>query len=174
VATGTLPEAQIVTEIQRVIRETDPRLVIMESKTMSDHLSIALFPPKMAAILLGVFGGLALILACTGLYGTVAFSVSRRTREMGIRLSLGADAGKVVGMVLRGAMGLVLVGAVIGLLLSLGLAQAVKGFLYGVEALDPIAFLGVPLVLGAVALVAAFVPARRASRINPVQALKSE
>ena len=174
VATGTIPEAQIVTELRRVARELDPRLVIMESKTMSEHLSIALFPPRMAALLLGVFGALALILASTGLYGTVAFSVSRRTREMGIRLSLGADAGKVVGMVLRGAMGLVAVGMVIGLVLSLGLAQAIRGFLYGVGAMDPVTFLGVPALLAAVALVAAFVPARRASRVNPIQALKSE
>jgi ABC-type antimicrobial peptide transport system permease subunit len=128
----------------------------------------------MAAILLGVFGGLALILASTGLYGIVAFSVSRRTREMGIRLSLGANAGEVVGMVLRGAMGLVAVGVAIGVVLSLGLAQAIRGYLYGVGAMDPVTFVGVPLLLGAVALVAAFVPARRASRINPVQALKSE
>jgi len=174
VATGTLPEAQIVAELQRITRETDSRLVVMEAKTMSDHLSIALFPPKMAALLLGVFGALALILACTGLYGTVAFSVSRRTREMGIRLSLGADAGKVIAMVLKGAMSLVLVGTIIGVLLSLGLAQAIRGFLYGVGALDPVTFLGVPLLLGGVAFVAALVPARRASRVNPVQALKSD
>ncbi|MBT8397242.1 MAG: ABC transporter permease, partial [Gemmatimonadetes bacterium] len=174
IATGSIPEAQIVAELQRMAREVDSRLVVMEAKTISDHLAIALFPPKMGAILLGVFGGLALILACTGLYGTVAFSVSRRTREMGIRLSLGADTGKVVFMVLRGAMGLVLIGAVIGLVLSLGLAQAVKQFLYGVGALDPVTFLGVPLILCGVALVAAFVPARRASRVDPVRALKSE
>lgn len=174
VATGTLPEAQIVTELLRIVREVDPRLVVMESKTVSDHLSIALFAPKMAALLLGVFGALALILASTGLYGTVAFSVSRRTKEMGIRLSLGADAGKVVAMVLRGAMGLVAVGAVIGILLSLGLGQAIGGFLYGVSARDPVTFIGVPLILGGVAAVAAFVPARRASRVDPVRALKSE
>lgn len=174
VATGNIPEAQIVTELRRVARELDPRFVIMESKTVSEHLSIALFPPRMAALLLGVFGALALILASTGLYGTVAFSVSRRTREMGIRLSLGADAGQVVGMVLRGAMGLVGVGAVLGVVLSLGLAQAIRGFLYGVGAMDPVTFLGVPVILATVALVAAFVPARRASRVNPVQALKSE
>lgn len=174
VATGSIPEAQIVTELRRVARELDPRFVIMESKTMSEHLSIALFAPRMAALLLGVFGALALILASTGLYGTVAFSVSRRTREMGIRLSLGADAGKVVAMVLRGAMGLVGVGVVIGVILSLGLAQAIRGFLYGVGAMDPITFLGVPLILAGVGLFAAFVPARRASKVNPVQALKSE
>ena len=176
IATGSVTEAQIVAELRRVARDLDPRFVVMESKTVSDHLSIALFPPKIAAILLGVFGGLALILASTGLYGIVAFSVSRRTREMGIRLSLGADSGQVVLMVLRGAMGLVLVGTVIGLVLSLGLAQLIEagGFLYGIGALDPVTFLGVPLILAGVALVAAFVPARRASRVDPVQALKSE
>jgi ABC-type antimicrobial peptide transport system permease subunit len=174
VATGTIPESQIVAELQRIAREVDSRVIVMESKTVSDHLSIALFPPRMAALLLGVFGGLALILACTGLYGTVAFSVSRRTREMGIRLSLGAEAGKVVSMVLRGAMSLVIVGTVIGVVLSLGLAQAIQGFLYGVGALDPVTFLGVPMILVGVALVAALVPARRASRVDPVQALKSE
>ncbi len=174
IATGSIPEAQIVAELQRVARELDPRLVVMEAKTLTDHFSIALFPPKMGAILLGVFGGLALILACTGLYGTVAFSVSRRTREMGIRLSLGADAGKVIGMVLRGAMGLVLMGTLIGVILSLGLAQAIKRYLYGIGPLDPVTFLGVPLILAGVALVAAFVPARRASRVDPVKALRSE
>ena len=87
---------------------------------------------------------------------------------------MGADAGKVVFMVLRGAMGLVLIGAVIGLVLSLGLAQAVKQFLYGVGALDPVTFIGVPVILACVALVAAFVPARRASRVDPVRALRSE
>jgi len=157
-----------------VVRDVDPRFIIMESKTVSDHLSIAMFPPRMAAILLGVFGALALILATTGLYGTVAFSVSRRSREMGIRLSLGADAGAVVRMVLRGAMGLVAVGALIGIILSLGVAQAVRGFLYGIEALDPVAFVGVPAVLIAVAFLAALVPARRASKVNPVQAMRSE
>ena len=93
---------------------------------------------------------------------------------MGIRLSLGADAGSVVSMVLKGAMGLVAVGAVLGWALSLGLAQTVRVFLYGIATLDPVTFIGVPLVLGMVALVAALIPARRASRINPVNALRSD
>lgn len=174
VARGTLPEAQIAGQLRRVIREVDPRLVLMESKTVSEHLSIALFPPKMAALFLAIFGGLALILASTGLYGAVAFNVSRRSREMGIRMSLGADASKVVGMVLKGALSLVAVGAGIGLVLSVGLAQLIRGFLYGIGAMDPLTFIGVPLFLAAVAIVAALMPARRASRINPVVALKSE
>jgi predicted permease len=174
VASGDVPEAQIVGELRRLVREVDPRLVLMEAKTMSEHLALALFPPRMAALILGVFGGLALILATTGLYGTVAYSVSRRSREVGIRMSLGADAGSVVWMVLKGAMGLVALGAVLGWALSLGLAQAVRSFLYGVAALDPVTFTGVPLILGAVALAATLVPARRASRVNPVRALKAE
>ena len=128
----------------------------------------------MAALLLGVFGGLALILATTGLYGTVAYSVSRRNREMGIRMSLGADANQVVAMVLKGAMGLVAVGAVLGWILSLGLASAIQQFLYGIGAMDPATFIGVPIILCGVALVAALVPARRASRVNPGNALGSE
>ena len=174
VARGDLPEAQIVGHLRQLVQDVDTRLIIMEAKTMSEHLAIALFPPRMAALLLGVFGALALILATTGLYGTVAYSVSRRSREMGIRLSLGADAGSVVAMVLKGAMALVAVGAVLGWALSLGLAQTVRVFLYGITALDPATFIGVPLVLGGVAFVAALIPARRASRINPVTALKSD
>jgi len=174
VARGTIPDAEITGQLRRVIRDLDPRLVIMETKTMAEHLSVQLFPPRAAAGFLGAFGLLALILATTGLYGTVAFNVSKRTREMGIRISLGADAGKVVGMVLRSAMGLVVVGGSVGLILSLGLAQGVRTFLYGTSAFDPVTFLGVPAILLGVAALAAFLPARRASRVNPVQALKTE
>jgi predicted permease len=174
VATGTIPEAQIAGQLRALVRDLDPRLVLMESKTVSEHLSIALFPPRMAALLLAIFGGLALILASTGLYGAVAFNVSRRAREMGIRMSLGADARGVIRMILGSALGLVAVGATIGLFLSAGLAQLIQGFLYGIGALDPVTFIGVPLFLAAVALLAALVPARRASRVNPVEALKSD
>jgi len=174
IARGSVPDAQIAGQLRRMIQETDPGLVIMETKTMEEHLSVQLFPPRAAAGLLGVFGLLALILATTGLYGTVAFTVAKRTREMGIRLSLGADAGQVVGMVLRNALGLVVTGGMVGLILSLGLGRVVSGYLYGTSAIDPVTFIGVPALLLGVAALAAFVPARRASRVNPVQALKSE
>jgi len=174
VARGTVPDAQIASQLRRAIRGVDPGLVIMESKTMPGHLSVQLYPARTAAGLLGAFGLLALILASTGLYGTVAFAVSRRTREMGIRISLGADARQVMGMVLKGAMGLVAFGGVIGLVLGLGLSKVVSGFLYGISAMDPVTFIGVPAVLLGAAALAAFLPARRASRVNPVQALKSD
>jgi ABC-type antimicrobial peptide transport system permease subunit len=93
---------------------------------------------------------------------------------MGIRISLGADARQVMGMVLKGAMGLVAFGGVMGLVLGLGLSQVVSGFLYGISAMDPVTFIGVPAVLLGAAALAAFLPARRASRVNPVQALKSD
>ena len=174
VARGGVPDAQIVAQLRDLVEQVDSRLLVMEAKTMKEHLAFALFPPRIAALLLGVFGGLALILATTGLYGAVAFSVSRRSREMGIRMSLGASARRVVTSVLRGAMSLVAVGVVIGLALSVLLAHGVQGFLYGMDAVDPVTFLAVPLVLGGVALVAALVPARRASRVDPVRALKAE
>ena len=174
VARGGIPEAQIVGELRRTVREVDPRLVIMDSKTMTEHLSVMLFPPRMAALLLGVFGLLALVLASTGLYGVVAFTVSRRVREVGIRMSLGADSGSVIKMVLKGAMALVLIGSIIGLTITAGLTQLIAQFLYGVSAIDPVTFLGVPLVMVGVALLAAFLPARRASRVDPVVALRSE
>jgi macrolide transport system ATP-binding/permease protein len=174
VARGGVPEAQIVGELRRVAREVDPRLVIMDSKTMTEHLSVMLFPPRMAALMLGVFGLIALVLASTGLYGVVAFTVSRRGREVGIRMSLGADAGSVIRMVLKGAMALVLIGGAIGLTLTVGLTRLISQFLYGVSGTDPITFLGVPLVLAAVALLAAFLPARKASKVDPVVALRSE
>jgi putative ABC transport system permease protein len=141
---------------------------------MTEHLSVMLFAPRMAALLLGVFGILALVLTSTGLYGVVAFTVSRRVREVGIRMSLGADSGSVIKMVLKGAMTLVLIGGVIGLALTVGLTQLISQFLYGVSGTDPITFLGVPAVLAGVALLAAFLPARRASRVDPVEALRAE
>jgi ABC-type antimicrobial peptide transport system permease subunit len=157
-----------------MIQEVNPDLVIMETKTMEEHLAIQLFPARAAAGLLAVFGLLALILATTGLYGTVAFTVSKRTREMGIRLSLGADASGVVQMVLRGAMGLVFTGGILGIILSAGLGQVVAGFLFGTSGMDPLTFIFVPALLFGVAALAAFLPARKASKVNPVQALKSE
>lgn len=174
IARGSVPDAQIAGQLRRVIQEVDPGLVIMETKTMAEHLAIQLFPARAAAALLGAFGLVALILATTGLYGTVAFNVAKRTREMGIRLSLGADASQVVGMVLRGALGLVVFGGVLGLILSLGLGRAVSGFLFGTGGTDLVTFLTVPAILVGVAALAAWVPARRASRVDPVQALKSE
>lgn len=121
-----------------------------------------------------VMGVLALVLACIGLYGMVSYGVSQRGREMGIRLALGADRQSVVQLVLKGGLTLVAVGGGVGIMASVGLGQLVERFLLGVGGLDPLALLAAPLVLGAVAITATYVPARRASRVDPVQALRSE
>ena len=141
---------------------------------MNEHLALMLFPPRMAALLLAVFGGLALLLSAIGIYGVVSHSVSRRTRELGIRMSLGASAGDVVRMAVGGGMRLVLLGGLAGTVLAAGLTWAIADFLYGISARDVGTFVGIPLLLGAVALLAAWVPARRASRVDPVRALRSE
>ena len=137
-------------------------------------MGLLLFAPRMAALLLSVFGILALVLAGVGLYGLVSYAVSRRTREMGIRISLGADTVKVVNMVMGGGMKLVLVGGIIGMALSASVTWLLSGYLYGIGALDLVTFFGIPLLLGGVALGAAYVPARRASRVDPVESLRSE
>ena len=155
-------------------RRIDPELLIYETKTMERHLGVMLLPHRLSALVVGTFGGLALLLATIGLYGVVSYAVATRSREVGIRMSLGADPRSVVRLLMRGGMKLVAVGGVIGLVLSALSAQLLGGLLYGVKASDPIAFGLVPVVLGAVALLAAWIPARRASSVNPVQALKAE
>ncbi len=174
VARGRAAPAAIAGMLRQVVRDTNPRLLIMETKTMEENLSVVLFPARMAALLLGAFGALALCLATIGLYGVVSFAVSRRTHEVGIRMSLGADAGAVIRMILRGAMSVVAVGGLLGLAAAYGLAQLIGQFLVGTEPGDPVTLIGVPLLLGTVAVLAAFIPARRASRVDPVVALRRD
>jgi putative ABC transport system permease protein len=155
-------------------RQMDPEIMIIKSYTMARHLAVMLLPRQLGAFVVSGFAVLALLLACIGLYGLVSYAVARRAREVGIRLSLGAESGEVVWMLTRGGMRLVLVGGVIGLGVSAVVAQALARLLYGIPTLDPVTFLGVPLVLGGVALLASWIPARRASRVDPVTALRSE
>lgn len=174
VARGQPAPEEITAMLRRMVREVNPSLVIMDALTMEENVGVILFPARMAALLLGVFGMLAMTLATIGLYGAVSFSVAQRTHEMGIRMSLGAKPGSVVAMVLRGAMGVVLIGGGFGLAGAFGFAQLIQAVLFGVGPGDPVTIIGVPLLLGGVAALAAWIPARRASRLNPVQALKYE
>jgi ABC-type antimicrobial peptide transport system permease subunit len=125
-------------------------------------------------VLMLIFGGSALVLAAIGIYGLMAFSVEQRTREIGIRIALGAASSDVQNMVIAQGMLLVLIGAFIGVGASLGLTRFLVSFLYGVTALDPMVFIAVPILLAAVALGAMWLPARRASRVDPIQALRCE
>ena len=171
---GGAESERILAAARQVLDELDADMVVMEAKTINEHLAIMLFPPRMAALLLGVFGGLALLLAAIGIYGVVSYSVSKRTRELGIRMSMGATARDVVTLALSGGMRLVFIGGGVGVLLAIGVTWAVQRFLYGIGTGDLVTFAAIPMLLGGVAFLAAIVPARRASLVSPVDALKSE
>jgi predicted permease len=161
-------------ELVREARGLDPSVIVYDMQTMEEHLASRLLGRSLGAQVIGAFALLAMLLASIGLYGVVSYSVARRTREVGIRLSLGAETGAVVWMLTRGGLRLVALGAGIGLLFAGLLSQFLSRFLFGVPALDPLTFVGVPLFLGGVALLASWIPAMRAARVNPVGALRSE
>jgi ABC-type antimicrobial peptide transport system permease subunit len=142
--------------------------------TLRDANSIVLFPQRVAAIVTGALGTIGLLLASVGLYGIIAYSVSRRTREIGIRLALGARGSGVMGMIVGEGMRLATVGVVVGLLLAAGAARLIAGFLFSVSPLDTPTYIGMSLVFVAVALLASYLPARRAATADPMIILRSE
>jgi predicted permease len=156
------------------IREVDPDVFAIRAGTMEQHLAVMSLPMKLGAVALAAFALLALVMASVGLYGTVSYAVSQRSREVGIRLSLGADGGSVTRLLLWSGLRLVVIGAAVGLVLAFVLARLLEGLLLGVAALDPLTFAAVPVVLMAVAVLAAWVPARRAGRADPIAALRAE
>jgi predicted permease len=160
--------------MQREMRNLDPTLPLYEVKTLTEHMKIPLFPARMAAGALGSFGLLALVLAAVGIYGVMSYVVAGRTREIGLRMALGAQTGNVRRLILRQGMTLALIGSAIGLAVAFAATRMLKSVLYGVNAVDPMTFLGVTVLLGTVALLACWVPARRASRVDPMIALRAE
>jgi len=174
VARGELPADEMAARVRDEARRIDPDVFLSDVGTMADHLAYILFLPRMAAAMLSAVGVLALLLASIGLYGMVSYSVARRTREMGIRQALGAEAAQVVAMVMRSGMKVVALGGAVGIAAALGLGAVVQRFLIGVGAADPAALVAAPLVLAAVAAVATWLPARRVSRVDPVGALRSD
>jgi predicted permease len=172
VVAGDGDEKVLLGDVRRAIDATDPNVPIFDIKTMSEHLSIMLFLARMGAILLAAFGGLGLILASMGLYGVVAASVARRTREVGIRMAIGAQRGDVLRLVVREGMILTGTGLAIGFGLALLGTTLLHGLLYGIAPSDPLTFVGVAGILGGVALVANLIPARRATEVDPLVALR--
>ena len=160
--------------VQREAQAIDANLPVNNVRTMDRHLGIALMPARLTGMALGLFGALGLLLAAVGMYGVMAFSVSQRTREIGIRMATGADASDVIALVMRQGLTLVIVGTVVGLLASLAAARALASVLYGGGAFDALTFVGVPLLLISVAALATFVPARRAARVDPAVTLRAE
>ena len=162
----------ILTAVQRELRSIDPQLDVNDARTGATVVDQALFMAKMGVGLLSVFGLLGLTLASVGLYGIIAYSVGQRRREIGVRVALGAAQGSVLRMIIRQGMTLVASGVVVGLGACLLLAPALTKLLYGVSPADPISLLTASSVLFAVALVACYLPARRASRMDPLAALR--
>ena len=160
--------------LRDLVHALDPQLPPAVTATLEDDMRIVLLPAQAGAALLGSFGLLALMLASTGIYGVASYSVAQRTREIGVRAALGATSRDVMRLVLAQSMRTVAVGLILGLAAALGLARIVASQLYGVGAADPATFGLTPLVLISVALVAVLVPARRATRVDPMVALRSE
>jgi predicted permease len=173
VRTSGDPE-QLIPTVRREVQSIERNLPLTNARSMAELLRTSLFPARMGAILLGVFGLLALVLASVGLYGVMAYSVSRRTREIGIRMALGAQSGDVLRLVLRESLMLVAVGVLLGLIVAFAATRLLAGFLYGVSPTDPAAFIGIAALLAVVALIASLVPARRAAKVDPLVAFRYE
>ena len=160
--------------VRREVQALDPNLAVTNLQTLSDVVAASLFAARMGAVLLAVFGFLALVLAAIGLYGVMSYAVSRRTREIGIRMALGAGKGDVLRLVLKEGLALVGTGVAAGLIVAVAATRLLTSFLFGVSPLDATTFAAIPLVLALVALLASYLPARRAARVDPIIALRYE
>ncbi len=169
-------DAALFDVIRREVRAVAPGVPIFTVRSFRQHLdtSVQLWTVRVGAAMFSIFGGLALILAIVGVYGVKAYSVARRTREIGIRMALGAEPGEVLRMILRESLVMALSGVALGFLLALGIGRAFGSMLYQVSPVDPVAFTLAPLVLIATALLACWLPARKASRVNPIVALRTD
>ena len=164
----------VLTEMRQILREMDPGLAVLEVETIREHLALSLFPVRLSAGALGLLGLVGALLAAVGVYGVVAFAVARRTREIGIRMAIGADRSSVIKMVLTQGMRLIGIGAVIGVGLSLAFTRVLGAMLYGVSSTDAVAFVLAVLALGAIGVLANVIPALRAAHVEPSSALRSE
>jgi predicted permease len=174
IARSRLNSADALQVLRNAVRDLDPTIALYATGTLTQQLDLPLFPARMAAGALGAFGLLALILAATGIYGVMAYAVARRTREIGIRMAIGASQSQVLGLMGRRALMLIGSGTAVGLGLALVVARLLQQILYGVEPTDPITYATVFLLILTIAAVACLVPAVRAVRINPVSALRQE
>ena len=170
VRAATDPQKLLVV-LRNEVQQLEPHMPIY-SALMTEKMKVPLLPARAAALLFGIFGLLALALAAIGIYGVMSYAVSRRTHEIGIRMALGASASDVLRLAIGQGMILALIGVVIGLSVAVALTQSMKSFLFGVSATDPLTYIGVAALLVGVALLACYIPARRATRINPMVALR--
>ena len=165
---------RLVSTLRQEVTALDPNIAIFESGTMKSHLGVMLFPYRAAAWVSALLGAFGLLLSSIGLFGVVAFSVARRTRELGIRLAIGAEPIVVTRMVMGEQLRIIGISLTLGFFIALGLARALSSVVFGIMWADPVTFIFVPVALGSVALVASYLPAARATRINPSVALRED
>ena len=171
---GSIAPSSLLGPIRDAIHAVDPLMNARELRSMNDMLSDTMVRPRFQAWLLTTFGGLALILAAVGIYGVIAYAVSQRTSEIGLRLALGAPRASVVSLILQRGMAPVIVGLAIGLVAAVAFSRVMTGLLYGVSPTDASTLVAVTILLSAVAVAAAYMPARRAARLDPISALRSD
>jgi ABC-type antimicrobial peptide transport system permease subunit len=160
--------------VQKEVAAVDPEQPAYQIRTMDEVVEGSLVGRRLAMLLLSIFSGAALLLAAVGIYGIMAYWASQRSNEMGIRRALGAQKGDVLGLVVGQGVKLTLIGVGIGIIGALALTRSLSSLLYGVKPTDPPTFIAVSLILTAVALVASYIPARRATRVDPMVALRYE
>jgi ABC-type antimicrobial peptide transport system permease subunit len=160
--------------MRQLVTSMNPSLPIVTAQTLEDSVALGLVPQRVAASVTASLGLVGLLLAAIGIYGVTAYWVTRRTHEIGIRLAMGAQRADIVGMVLRQGLSLAAIGSAIGLAIAAGASQLLAVFLFGVPPMDPLAFGGAAVLFAAVALAACYVPARRATKVDPLIALRCE
>jgi putative ABC transport system permease protein len=171
---ATAEPAVLVPALREAVWSLDPDLALSGIEPLDQTLSDSLARPRFTTVLLGVFAGLAVLLASIGIHGLLGYAVVQRTRELGIRLALGAPRHRLLGEIVGHGVALTLIGVGLGLLGAFGLTRLLRGLLFGVAPTDPAIFAATPLILAGVAVVASCLPARRATRVDPMIALRSE
>jgi putative ABC transport system permease protein len=161
-------------DLQHAVWEVDKDLPVPGAETVDHHLAYLMAEPRLYTLLLGVFAGVALILASVGIYGVMSYSVTERRHEIGIRMALGAERRDVLALVVKQGLMLALIGVAIGLAAAFALTRVMSSLLYGVSASDPVTFAAISVLLTAVALGACFIPALRATKVDPMMALRYE
>jgi ABC-type antimicrobial peptide transport system permease subunit len=169
-----MPEEQVAALLRKTVIELDPTISTFNAGSLTDQLGIVLLPARIAAAILSAFGLLAIVLAATGVYGIMAYAVTRRTREIGIRMALGASPSHVLRIVLQHTVVLFSIGTAVGVGLALAAGRLFSQILYGISATDPPTYLLAIGLMGIVAFAACLVPVRRAISVDPVRALRTE
>jgi len=174
VRTEVAPSSSLLRSVRAVVRSIDPQLPIFATRTMDKAVAASIGTQRLSATLIGGFSILALFLAAVGLYGVLAYSVTQRTREIGIRMALGSPRARIFGLIVRQGMIMVGLGISAGIALALSCGPLIQHFVYGVAPYDPKTIVGVSILLLGIAIFACWVPARRAIRVDPIVALRQE